>query len=127
MGNKLLTLKDDYLLIHISIDQPFYYPGNHVYGKVYIRAFKAIPADFLEIEVEGVERVSFLTFKSREEEDENGHNRTVWDESIEHNVEKQIISFKSKCHTFTEEMQANDFVFNFDFPLPQNVPATILY
>ena len=45
--------------IFIKTDQPFYYPGNTVTGKIYIRADKVLDADYLEIKVKGKEKCSW--------------------------------------------------------------------
>ena len=46
--------------IFIKTDQPFYYPGATVTGKIYIRADKVLDADFIEIKVKGKEKCSWL-------------------------------------------------------------------
>jgi hypothetical protein len=60
MGNAIDTrMGFDGGYIFIKSDQEFYYPGNMVTGKIYIRADRPIDAEFLEIKVKGKEKASF--------------------------------------------------------------------
>ena len=54
MGNSIDTRAGfDGGYIFIKTDQPFYYPGNTVTGKIYVRADRVIDADYIEIKVKG--------------------------------------------------------------------------
>lgn len=60
MGNSIDTRSMfDGGYIFVKTDQPFYYPGNMVTGKIYIRADKVLEADFIEIKIKGKEKASF--------------------------------------------------------------------
>ena len=63
--------------IFVKLDRPYYYPGNQVFGKVYISCQKMVPAKNLEILIKGKEKVEW----------ECGDDDEMW-------AKKKIINFK---------------------------------
>ena len=45
--------------LYVKTDRPYYYAGNVVYGKIYIRANEVIDAKDVEIKVKGKEKASY--------------------------------------------------------------------
>ena len=45
--------------IYVKTHKQFYYPGEKVFGKIYLRTEKVLNAKFLEIRVKGKEKSSF--------------------------------------------------------------------
>ena len=45
--------------LYIKTDKQFYYPGDKVYGKVYIRTDRLLDATHLDLRVKGKEKASF--------------------------------------------------------------------
>jgi len=45
--------------IYVKTDRPYYYAGDIVYGKIYIRTSVPLNAKKLEIKVKGKEKASF--------------------------------------------------------------------
>lgn len=45
--------------LYVKTDQPYYYKGNTVYGKIYIRTEVPMNANVLEIDIKGKEKASF--------------------------------------------------------------------
>ena len=70
MGNQIDSRsKFDEGYLYVKTDKPFYYPGNPVYGKIYLRVEKAIDADRMEIKVNGMEKASFLKNSNNDNND----------------------------------------------------------
>lgn len=52
--------------MYIKTDREFYYPGNTVFGKIYIRInpdYYGFDASHLEIRIKGYEKTKFSTFR----------------------------------------------------------------
>ena len=84
--------------IYVKTDRPYYYPGNVVLGKIYIRTDVPMMASHLEIKVRGKEKASFLrreTYTTGEGEDIEFHERV-----IKEKLHKKILEFKGNCFTF---------------------------
>lgn len=107
--------------LFVKTDRPFYYGGNTVYGKIYIRAEQAIDAKWMEIKIEGKEKMSF---KYHEYEGEGEHRRRVTRKHKEH---RKIFDFRGNAFTFEQHLNPGDFTVPFEFTLPQRTPASILF
>ena len=46
--------------LYVKTDRPYYYPGNTVMGKIYIRVEIPMSAKELTIKIKGKEKASFL-------------------------------------------------------------------
>ena len=57
MGNIDSRAKHGENVLFVKMNQPYYYPGNKVYGKIYIRAGEKMEPKYLEIIVKGKEKV----------------------------------------------------------------------
>lgn len=60
MGNSLdkrAQFNGGYL--YVKTDRPYYYPGNSVLGKIYIRTMVPMMAQHIEIKVKGNEKASY--------------------------------------------------------------------
>lgn len=44
--------------LYVKTDRAFYYKGDVVYGKIYIRCMREMPANYLEIDVKAKEKAS---------------------------------------------------------------------
>lgn len=113
MGNidSRAQFKDGYL--YVKTDKPFYYPGNRVYGKIYIRALNVINANFLEIRVKGKEKAKFTTHHD--------------DSETRHKMETKHIDCKMTAFTFQGPLQPGDYIIPFEFDLPHDVPASVMW
>lgn len=40
---------------------------------------------------------------------------------------RRLLDYKQNCHKFDEELQPGDYVFDFEFQLPHDLPASIYY
>ena len=78
--------------IFIKTDQPFYYPGSTVTGKIYIRADKVLDADFIEIKVKGKEKCSW--WRQDQIEDQDGNVQTL---DIKEKMNKMILDYRGNC------------------------------
>ena len=47
--------------LYVKTDRPYYYAGNTVYGKIYIRVNSCLEAKCLEIKLKGKMKNSFIT------------------------------------------------------------------
>ena len=68
--------------LYVKTDRPYYYPGNEVFGKIYIRTFVPMDPSHMEIKVKGKEKASYKRFEQ--------HTRTDADGTT-HNEERMII------------------------------------
>ena len=81
--------------MYIKTDREYYYPGNVVYGKIYIRfidtgsPFELNP-NYLEIRVKGKEKAKITYF--HEEDEETIEERKTF--------KRELIDYKGSCHTF---------------------------
>ena len=120
MGNIDSRAKFDGGFLFIKTDKPFYYPGNTVYGKIYLRVEVPICPVELSVRVKGKE-TSYCILEYNEEE---GY---VADER---NYEKLIVDFKSVIYRFPQglgPLNPGDYLFNFEFPLPDLIPASMIF
>ena len=90
MGNIDSRSKFNGGYLFVKTAAPFYYPGQTVYGKIYIRAEVPMnPAD-LEIFVKGKEKAKFKYHE--------GHGKERNTERAY--ISKKLIEFRGKCFTF---------------------------
>jgi hypothetical protein len=61
--------------LYVKTDKTFYYKGDVVFGKIYIRVNRTMLANFLEIDVKAKEKASHW---DEVEEDNNGNTRRYW-------------------------------------------------
>ena len=112
--------------MYVKTAQPFYYPGNTVYGKIYIRTLVPMNPSFLEIYVKGKEKAHFKYDEHITHRDGEGNTRTEvvhrWDY-----VSKKILQFKGNCFSFQGPLAPGDYTIPFEFTLPQNIPASMLF
>ena len=51
--------------LFVKCERPVYYPGNQVNGKIYLRVERPMNATKLDIQVQGAEKVFYVTHHSR--------------------------------------------------------------
>ena len=112
--------------IYVKTDRPYYYPGNTVYGKIYIRTQTYMEPQHIEIYVKGKEKASFYEFENHERRDADG---TVHRERRRHHryYSRKIMHFKGVCFTFQGPLNPGDYTIPFEFTLPANMPSSIIY
>ena len=62
--------------LYVKTDKPFYYPGQKVLGKIYIRADIMLDANTLELRVKGKEKCSYWYDETEHYRDGNGNQQT---------------------------------------------------
>ena len=77
--------------LYVKTAQPFYYPGQTVYGKIYIRAMVPMKPRNLEIYVKGKEKASYEYSDS--DSKGNSSTKTAY-------FSRKILEFKGNCFTF---------------------------
>lgn len=107
--------------LYVKTDRPYYYPGNVVYGKIYIRLEVPMNAKHLELKIKGKEKASFLY---RETIKEGERTRTVTRKA---KMSKKILEFNGICFQFTQLLLPGDYTIPFEFTLPTNLPSSIMY
>ena len=68
MGNSVdldTKSKFDGGYLYVRTDRPYYYPGNTVNGKIYIRAERKLSVSDLEVHIRGKERTVFWTYNGQ--------------------------------------------------------------
>ena len=81
--------------LYVKTDRPYYYPGNTVFGKIYIRIECPMDARNLDIKISGKEKASFLRRES-ESYREGGETRT---RTVTRKVKcfRNIVDVKAHC------------------------------
>lgn len=98
--------------LYVRTDRPYYYPGNTVNGKIYLRVERPLKAECLSLHVRGKENTVFWTY--------NGQT------SQRHYTKKIIIDYKqSNAYKFAEDLQPGDYIFQFEFDLPPSIPGSL--
>lgn len=112
--------------IFIKTDRPYYYPGNKVFGKIYIRAEVPMEPSHMEIYVKGKEKCSFVEEETHTRRDADG---TEHRETTRHTryYSKKILHFKGTCFTFQGPLNPGDYTVPFEFTLPSTIPASIIF
>ena len=98
----------------VQTGQPFYYPGTPVTGTIYMRITKPVEAKYVELEIKGKEKVSFIV--------------RIGDNNVKKKDRRQVIHYSQPSFTFTEPiLHPGDYVIPFSFPLPVGIPSSIFY
>jgi hypothetical protein len=93
MGNQFeidSRSKFDNGYLYVRTDRPFYYAGDQVIGKIYVRVEKYLDADRVEIQVNGGEKASYYYTKT------DGENISTHKAK----VSKKYFKFNATCHEF---------------------------
>ena len=106
--------------LYVKTDRPYYYPGNKVLGKIYIRTTVPMNAKQVEIKVKGKEHASY--WRARENDGTTNRARQV-----KERFKRKILKFKAPCFTFQEPLSPGDFTIPFEFTLPENIPSSMMY
>lgn len=111
--------------LYVKTDRPYYYPGNTVLGKIYIRIEAPMDAKFLEIKISGKEKASFLRHHT-ENYEVNGERRTR-ERTEKVKMFRTYIDVRANCFTFGSSLMPGDYTVPFEFTLPPNIPSSIMY
>ena len=122
MGNINSNACFDGGYMYVKTDQPYYYPGNTVKGKIYLRLESAREFKKIEIEIKGKEKIGFRKQKFKENDD--GSTEVEWEKIKE---DKTHMNTKVKCKDFDGEMEAGDYEIPFEFDLPDDIPSSVIY
>lgn len=97
----------------VKTDKLFYYPGEKVNGKIYIRADKNLDAYLLRVRVKGKETSRFRYLIDGEYVDKSNSY---------HYFDKKLNAFH-----FKGQLNPGDYTLPFEFQLPSYLPASILW
>ena len=106
------TLNDSHSVL-IQINSHQYFPGENVQGYVYLNFSENIPSDSIDLIILGLEETNF-TLKVQSDEKEN--------EGINKLFNKKVFLLKTE-----NEIPAGEYVFPFQFVIPNDSPASIAY
>ena len=98
--------------LYVKTDRPYYYPGNVVMGKIYIRTSTQLDAKDMKIKVKGKEQGSFW--------EGGGDNRH------KNEFKRQLINFEATCMKFEEVLGIGDYTIPFEFQIPATAPASLI-
>jgi hypothetical protein len=114
MGNIDSRAKFDGGYVYLKTDRPYYYPGNKVLGKMYIRGERPMNAKNVEFKFRGKEKSSFWIHTDKQ------HNKVQY--------RKQLIDVRATCFTFPQQqdLAPGDYTIPFEFVLPQNLPSSMI-
>ena len=111
--------------LYVKTDKPYYYPGNVVLGKIYIRAENEMAPASLMIKVRGTESSSYrkrITTTTGE-----GAEKKSKSEMIKIGYWKDLINYDGCCFTFNGPLMPGDYTIPFEFTLPEYAPASIIW
>lgn len=70
MGNDIDSrAQNDWGILYVKTSKPFYYQGDMVEGKIYIRVDQTIQPSQMEIRIKGKEACSWYYTKTKREDD----------------------------------------------------------
>ena len=104
--------------ISIKCDREYYYPGNQIIGKIYIRVLPGVvlPAKSLILRMKVYELTGLTTH------DGKGKKRIP----KRHRSKNDLLDLKLNCVDFQEALGPGDYTFPFDMILPLlGCPASI--
>ena len=119
MGNKIdkrAIFDGGYLFV--KTERPFYYPGELVIGKIYIRLNTQMSATNLELRVKGKEKYWY-------DERSVGHDSSSSDDEVEY--KRKFLEFKGIVFTFSQLLMPGDYTIQFEFTLPVDLPGSVCY
>jgi uncharacterized protein YfaS (alpha-2-macroglobulin family) len=100
MGNSLDKRANfDGGYLYVKTDRPYYYPGNQINGKIYIRTMVPMQAQHVEIKVKGKEKISYYRTEHHTHHNADGSTRTET-RKVKEKHDKKILEFKNICFTF---------------------------
>jgi len=85
--------------LYVKTDRPYYYSGNVVYGKIYIRSHVSMLPRQVIIRVKGTEKASY------EEDEGSGEER----KRVYRKHESKLFDFRGPCFNFTGALNAGDY------------------
>jgi len=126
MGNALDSRAQfDGGYLYVKTDRPYYYPGNIVYGKIYIRTSVPMQAQHIEIKVKGKEKASYYRKEIIEHRDgDNVRREERW---IKERFNRKIMDFKGICFNFQGPLNPGDYTVPFEFKLPDGLPSSMIF
>jgi hypothetical protein len=102
----------------IQTAKAVYYPGEVVTGNIFLRTNVPLEVSQIELDVQGKEKVSFVTRENRDNEwhdDKHKHKKILW-------------QFKQPCFTFSvSHLAPGDYAVPFSFSLPAKIPSSLYY
>ena len=106
--------------IYLRTDKPYYQSGDQVEGKIYLRTSIVLKAKNIQIRINGKEQASFYLMDLSDPYFDQ-------DSVLKKKAQRRIIDFDENCFDFEEDIQPGDYMFNFEFMLPKDLPASIYY
>ena len=109
------------------MDHPFYEPGNMATGKIYIRIKDTISGvEGINLEVKGNGKNSFTRYWHEMEEREEGVHEMV-EKSEKMKDKKKFMGYKANVHQIDGDVEAGDYLINFSFNIPDDVPSSLMF
>ena len=105
--------------LYVKTDKTFYYKGDTVYGKIYIRCSRPMQANFLELDIKAKEKASHWDWVTRM--DDFGNEVT---EQVKVRFGEKFFEFKQNCFKFNEPLAPGDYTIPFEFKLPTWAPGS---
>lgn len=112
--------------LYVKTDRPYYYPGNKILGKIYIRTMVPMNAKQVEIKVKGKEHASYWRTETHTHRNNDGSTRTET-RHVKERFKRKILEFKAPCFTFQGPLNPGDYTIPFEFTLPANIPSSMMY
>lgn len=132
MGNTIETgskidsrAKFDGGYLYLKTDKPYYYPGNNVLGKIYIRAERQMESSTLVIKVKGDEKCGYL--KRVTTHSGHGKRRKSHTKIVKVNFWKDLVNYEGCCFTFNGPLMPGDYTIPFEFTLPDYSPSSLMW
>lgn len=111
--------------LFIKTENPYFYPGNLVQGKIHVRITSQMNATGLDMNINGMEIAKFIrrVRKSTGSGKNRKHKTVIYHERYT----KPQMNYSARVFTFAEPLMPGDYEFTFEFTLPPVLPASIIY
>lgn len=120
--------------LYLKTDMPFYYAGQTVTGKIYIRADRDLDAKRIIIRVKGKEKYSHwydhVIHYEEEYVDAEGNTQVrqaTRTERRKKKEEKKIMDYKEPAYHFEGPLAPGDYIIPFEFVLPEYMSSSIMW
>lgn len=109
----------------IQFEQPFYYPGNHVQGTIYLNIMDMFTTKGVELDIKCVEGVKAIEQHQRQEVIE-GQIKTVTDNQ-EFKDKQVLFQIKNFLPNFQSNISIGQYAYPFSFVIPAHLPGSFEY
>ena len=134
MGSKNSKSPDGIL---IELDKPYYFPGELIFGKIYLNLFQNHYSSGINLTIQGEEFVSYSEMKIKKGNNQHNSNNNHNNKNTSSNNQKYVKKREGKTIIYRcseliipfhdSIIQAGQYIFPFSFILPSHLPGSFEY